>query len=149
MIVKRIYSRDLVCAQRSFSLQQAAMLMREHHVGALLVTEDEPRENEFIGIVTDRDLVLQALAEGIGPREATVGDVMMPVIATVPENAEIFEALETMRDGGIRRLAVSTGEGVLVGIVSLDDILDALGAELTSLGGVIRSERKRESAVQA
>ena len=149
MKVKRICSRNLVCARRSFSLQEAAVLMREHHVGALLVTEEGPREDEFIGIVTDRDLVLQALAEGIGPREATVGDVMMPVIATIPENAEVFEALETMRDGGIRRLAVSADEGVLVGIISLDDILDALGAELTSLGAVIRSERERESAVEA
>ena len=119
MKVKRIYSRDVIRAPRSFSLEQVAVLMRQHHVGAVLVTEDEPSDNQAIGIVTDRDLVLQAIAEGIGPREATIADVMTPSIASVSENADIFEALETMRAKGVRRLAVSAGEGVLVGIVSM------------------------------
>jgi CBS domain-containing protein len=148
MKVKRISSRNIIRAPRSFTLEQAAVLMRQHHVGALLVTEDEPGESQAIGIVTDRDLVLQAIAEGIGPRELTLGDVMRPTIFSVSENADIFEALETMRGSGVRRLAVSAGEGVLVGIVSLDDIVDALGAEVTSLAGVIRSEHERECAEQ-
>lgn len=111
MKVKRIYSRDVIRAPRSFSLEQVAVLMRQHHVGAVLVTEDEPSDNQAIGIVTDRDLVLQAIAEGIGPREATIADVMTPSIASVSENADIFEALETMRAKGVRRLAVSAGRG--------------------------------------
>jgi CBS domain-containing protein len=148
MKVKRIYSRNVIRALRSFSLGQVAVLMGRHHVAAVLVTEDESSENQAIGIVIDRDLVLQAMAEGIGPREVTVGDVMTPSIVSVSENADIHEALETMRLRGIRRLGVSTGEGVLVGIVSVDDIVDALGTELTSLAGLIRSERARQSAQQ-
>ena len=148
MKVKHIYSHNVIRTPRSLSLERLAVLMRRHHVGAVLVTEGEPSENQAIGIVTDRDLVLQAMAEGIGPREATVGDVMTPSVVSVSENADIHEALETMGVRGIRRLGVATGEGVLVGIVSFDDIVDALGTELTSLAGVIRSERVRESAQQ-
>lgn len=144
MKVKRIYSRDVIRAPRSVSLQEAAILMRQHHVGLLVVTDDEPNEDRAIGVVTDRDMVLQAIAEGVAPTEASVGDVMTQGLHSVSENADLFEALETMRAHGVRRLTVSAGEGTLVGVVTLDDIIDAFGAEVASLAGVIRGGRARE-----
>lgn len=144
MNVARIYTRSVVSVPRSSSLQQAAVLMRQYHVGALLVTEDEPDTDRAIGIVTDRDLVVQAMAEGIGPEALTVDEVMTPEIAGVAESADAHEAMVTMRELGVRRLAVTGEGGALIGILSFDDIVDALSVEMSSLAGVIRSERGRE-----
>lgn len=146
MSIERICSRNIISVPRSCSLEQAAVLMRKHHVGALLVTEDEPSANRAVGVVTDRDFVLHAMAEGIGPREANVGTVMTRGLATVPSAADIPEVMEAMRASGVRRLAVTGEGGTLVGIVSLDDIIDALGTDLASLAGIVRSEREREVA---
>src|SRR3990172_8929582 len=107
-------------AVRACTVEAAAVLMREHHVGTLVVTDDAPNDNRALGIVTDRDFVVQAAAAGIGPKEATLGE------------------------GMTHGLAVTRGDGMLVGIVSFDDVIDALAAELTSLAGIIRSERERE-----
>ena len=147
MNVDRIYSRNMVRTARSSSLKQAAALMRDHHVGALVVTEDgSGGEREMLGIVTDRDIVLHAVAEGIAPAEAAVGDIMTRAFATVPKTADLHEALEAMRGSGVRRLGVTEADGSLAGIVSLDDVIDALAVELEGLSGVIRSEREREIA---
>jgi signal-transduction protein with cAMP-binding, CBS, and nucleotidyltransferase domain len=144
MDVARIYTRNVIATQRSHSLQQAAALMRQHHIGALLVTEDEPHGDRAIGMVTDRDFVIQAMAEGISPQEITVGEVMTPEIAGVAESADVHQAMETMRQLGVRRLAVTGGDGEVVGVLSFDDVIDALSVEMSSLAKVIRSERDRE-----
>jgi CBS domain-containing protein len=149
MKVEQIYSRNVIHARRSCSLQEAAKLMREHHVGALLVTDEEQQPGRAIGIVTDRDLVLQAVAEGIGPKELTVGEVMSRGPITVPMSADIHEAMETMREHGVRRLAVSGGNAMLVGVVSLDDIVHVLAGEFATLDGIIRTEREREIVVES
>lgn len=145
MNVDRIYSRNIVSAPRSSSLGEAAALMRQHHVGALLITDDSLNENQVLGFVTDRDLVLQGLAEGVGPEDAAVGDVMTPNIASIASNADIHKAMEMMREHGIRRLAVSDSQQ-LVGVLSMDDIVDALAVETGSLAGILRTEREREVA---
>ncbi|HEX6005273.1 MAG TPA: CBS domain-containing protein [Burkholderiales bacterium] len=144
MNVARIYTRSVVSVPRSKTLQQAAILMRDFHVGALLVTEDAPNTDQAIGIVTDRDLVVQALAEGAMPDELRIDQVMTPEIAGVSESADAHEAMTTMRDAGVRRLAVTGEGGAVVGILSLDDVIDALSIELENVAGVIRSERGHE-----
>lgn len=146
MNVGRICSRGIVSVRRGASLGDAAEVMKTHHVGALLVTDDAEGADRAVGVVTDRDLVLYALAEGIGPTDACVEDVMTPAVATISADAGLFEAAESMRASGVRRLAVSDENGTLVGIVSLDDIVDAIAAELGSLALALRSERAREQA---
>ena len=123
--------------------------MRQHQVGALLVTDDEANPHRAIGIVTDRDFVRQAVAEGIGPRDATVGEIMTRALVTIANTADIREAIETMRENGVRRLAVTGGDASLVGIVSLDDIVDTLAAEFTSVAGILRTERARERVMES
>lgn len=144
MDVDRIYSRNVVSVPCSANLGEAAARMKRSHVGALLVTEDAPNDNRAIGIVTDRDLVLYALAEGIGPTEASVEDVMTRGLATVPRTANLYEVAEVMRASGVRRLGVSDADGTLVGVVSMDDMVDAIAAEFISLAGALRVERERE-----
>ena len=149
MRVDRVYTRHVVRIDESSSLADAAYLMQQHHVGTLLVTDIAPNDARVIGIVTDRDLVIQAVAEGVAPRECTVGEVMTRALATVQRSADLREALEAMRRNGVRRLAVVDGIGEPVGMVSMDDILDALGTELASLAAVVRSELDHEIARKA
>ncbi len=147
MKVERVYSRNVVATGRSASLEEAARTMRRFHVGSLIVLEPGDRGPEVAGIVTDRDLVLQGLAEGADPKETRVEKVMSPVVASVPEDAELQEAIERMRAAGVRRLLVTKATGEPAGIVSLDDAVDGLVAELASLAGLMKNELGREAAV--
>ncbi|HET7730603.1 MAG TPA: CBS domain-containing protein, partial [Usitatibacter sp.] len=124
----------------------AAAAMRRFHVGALLVVEKTEPHPEVVGIVTDRDLVLHALAEGLNVRKVAVEKVMTPVVASVAESADVLEALERMRDAGVRRLLVTTGQGDPAGILSIDDIVDGLAAELASAAALMKTEISREVA---
>lgn len=146
MKVERVYTRSIVGVPRSSDLRNAAALMHKYHVGALIVTGDDPNDPTVEGIVTDRDIVVQAVAVDLSPREVSVGDVMTPVVATIREDASLHEALETMRSGGIRRLVVTDKDNRICGFLSLDDVIDGLAAELASLSGLIRNERVREKA---
>ena len=124
----------------------AAAMMHKYHVGALLVTGDEPHDNTVVGFVTDRDIVVQAVAQDISPREVTVGDVMTPVVATIQASADLHEALEMMRSAGIRRLVVTDDDNRIAGFLSLDDVIDGLAAEMASLAALLKTEHRREVA---
>lgn len=152
MQVDRICSHNIATIARGANLVEAAQLMRRMHVGALVVVADEPAEiRRAVGIVTDRDLVLQAMANGVGPQDATVAEVMTEGLAAVPQNADVFEAIEAMQSHGVRRLAVSNAEGALVGVVSLDDVIGVLGTELGTLAATLSKEMatEREAAQRA
>jgi predicted transcriptional regulator len=146
MRVERVYTRSIVGVPESCDLRDAAAMMHKYHVGALLVTGDEPHEMTVVGFVTDRDIVVQAVAQDIAPREITVGDVMTPVVATIRETADLHEAIEMMRGAGIRRLVVTDEDNRIAGFLSLDDVIDGLAAEFASLSGLIKTERAREVA---
>ncbi len=146
MKVERIYTRNVVGASRRDTLEEAAATMRRFHVGALLVIEASDTGPEVVGIVTDRDLVLLGIAEGLNPRKIAVEKVMTPVVASVPESADVLEALERMRSAGVRRLLVSTEKGDPAGILSIDDIVDGLATELASAAALMKTEVRRETA---
>lgn len=146
MKVERVYTRSIVGVPRSSDLRNAASLMHKYHVGALLVTADDPEDFTVEGLVTDRDIVVQAVAMDLAPGEVTVGDVMTPVVATIGEQADLHEALEMMRGAGIRRLVVTDADNRIAGFLSLDDVLDGMAAEFASLSGLIKNERVREAA---
>jgi CBS domain-containing protein len=144
MKIERLYSRNVVTAPRSASLGEAAQLMRRFHVGSIVVIDESSDARRAVGIVTDRDLVLQAMANGIGPGDGAVGEVMHEGLVSIPSGADVFEAIEAMRANGVRRLAVSGPDGALTGVLSLDDVIAGLGVELGSLTNVLGSEFKAE-----
>jgi CBS domain-containing protein len=127
---------------RSASLAEAAAAMRRYQVGSLLVVEDGTGSTHPVGIVTDRDLALQ----GFASEATTVADAMTPVLATVREDADIHEALETMRAHGVRRLVVLSPGGQVSGILSIDDVVDGLSADLASASAVLKGEIRRDAA---
>jgi CBS domain-containing protein len=145
MNIGEICSRTVVVAEASMPVQQAAKLMREHHVGALVVIEGGAAASRPVGIVTDRDLVVEVVAADVDYRTLSVGDVMAERPATLRESAGVFEAIGQMRSGGVRRLVVVDAGGRLVGIVTMDDLAEILAEELSGLAQAIRQEQRHEA----
>jgi predicted transcriptional regulator len=148
MAVGEICKREVVVTEKSVSVVDAAQLMRRHHVGDLVVVEEKAGRKHPIGIVTDRDIVVEVVAAGVNPDTLKVGDIMGPEVATVRESEGLFEALRHMRDKGVRRMPVVDREGVLVGILTLDDLLSLLAEEMTELAKLVSHERQREATVR-
>lgn len=145
MTVGDICSHDVVFARASEPVRQAARRMRQHHVGDLVVVETHRIP---VGIVTDRDLVVGALANHGDIDELQVGEVMTPNPVLASETLGLEDALELMRARAIRRLPVVDGDGGLTGILTLDDVLQVLNQELTKLVQLVMREQKREAVVR-
>lgn len=126
----------------SATLSEAAAAMRRYQVGTLLVVGDEPPTGRPVGIITDRDLALQGPASEV----MTVAEAMTPVVATIHEDADVHEALETMRAHGVRRLVVTGRNGLVSGILSIDDVIDGLATDLASASAVLKGEIRRDAA---
>ena len=142
MKVERIFTRHVMATTRSAPIAEAAAAMQRFQVGTLLVVDDPPGERKPIGIVTDRDLALQ----GFASESSLVGSVMTPVVATIRIDADIHEALEVMRAHAVRRLAVLDADGLVCGILSIDDIVDGLSADLAAAAAVLKGELRQDAA---
>ncbi len=144
MPVSEICNREVVFLKPADSAVDAARLMRQHHVGDVIVVEERGGQRVPVGVVTDRDLVVEILAPELVPGAITVGDFMSPELVTVKESTGVFESIEYMRTKGVRRLPVVNESGGLVGILALDDLLDLLAEELQSVAKLIKYEQKKE-----
>lgn len=144
MSIGKICNREVIFVQSDTSLQEAAQLMRQHHVGALVVVDGVSGKRQPMGLVTDRDLVVEVQALELDATVITVGDIMSQSV-TVQENSGVFEAIQLMRDRAVRRLPVVDEQGELTGIVSLDDFLRLLSDELSLLSALIAREQAKES----
>ena len=145
MPVGEICNREAITVRRGGSALDAARLMRQHHIGDVLVVEDRGGVRVPIGIVTDRDLVVEIMASELNQKLIAVGDFMVPELATIKENAGVFEAIQYMRAKGVRRLPVVDDSGGLVGILTLDDLLELLAEELLALAKLVAHEQKMET----
>lgn len=144
MSLIELTKRPLRCVERSCTLREAARRMVEHAVGALVVT-DASGETP-LHVMTDRDLVVM-LAEGLGPDDATVDCLVHQPLQTIEVDADLAQAARRMRESHVRRLPIVDAQGRLVGIVSLDDLLVALGREMADVERTIRSEIAHEREV--
>jgi CBS domain-containing protein len=130
---------------RATPLTDAARLMREQHVGSLVVVDETGTGRVPVGILTDRDIVVAVVAREVDPRALTAGDVMSNDLATVRPTDSAADALERMRRRGVRRLPVVAENGTLAGIVTIDDLLAAVADELGALVRAISAEQARET----
>jgi len=136
--------RHVVTATRETSISDAAQQMRDSHVGSLIVVELRANRVEPVGILTDRDIVIEVLAENVDPDTVTVGDVMTTAVLKVCEHDSIFEIAQRMRARGVRRVPVVSNQDELVGVLAQDDILAMLCEELTLLVKVSTREVEQE-----
>ena len=149
MIVGEICNREVVVVEPGAAIQEAARLMREHHVGCLVVAEAREGRTVPVGMLTDRDLVVELLAMDLDPDTVSVGDVMSPDPVVAYEEDRLWDVLRRMRIEGVRRLPVVDREGALQGILALDDLLELLAGELAELARVVLRERRREELVRS
>ncbi len=143
MKVQEIFTRGTVHIPQDRNLQDAAEQMHQQHVGALIVT-DGSAANRLLGILTDRDIVLKAVAAGAQPRQALVAEAMSTGVATISEHADLGEAMQAMFSHGVRRLAVTDSGERVVGVLSLDDLIEALVRDWVLLASIVRSGQQRE-----
>ena len=144
MDVNLICNHNVATVQRSDSVTDAAALMRDEHVGDLIVVETRGNASVPVGILTDRDVVVGVIAKRIAPDTVTVGDAMTSNLLTVREDASMEFALREMRRYGVRRAPVVRANGDLVGIIAVDDIIQHLASQLSRLAELIQLEQDTE-----
>lgn len=151
MRVSQVCTRNVVCAASDRTVREVAETMRRNHVGSVVVVDGRHAEDAGsapIGLLTDRDIVVSVVAPGILPEVVTVGDVMSLPLYTIDEDSELADAIARMREKGVRRLVVTDRAGGLAGILAVDDVYDALTAQLGELGRAVEREQVREAALR-
>ncbi len=131
-----ICTRQVVYCGRHASVLEIAQLMRNHHVGDLVVAETRDDVLKPLGVVTDRDLVVKVLAEGVAPETLTAADLMTRKLVTALDTESAHEAIVRMRAEGIRRLPIVDRGGALIGVLSADDVTEFLAEELTEVAHI-------------
>jgi CBS domain-containing protein len=146
----RLCNRDPVSIEPQADIVVAARLMREKHIGFLIVAESDTKTGirKVVGVLTDRDIIVTVVAREVDPRELRVSDVMTSNPLLVSEDCSLDAALGFMRDAGVRRVPVVSANGGLCGVLSLDDVLERLATQLSSVAGCIRSEQRAERMVR-
>ena len=144
MNIGELCKREVIIIERDDSILKAAKLMREYHVGDLVVIERQDIGNVPVGIITDRDIVIEVIAEDIELNSVTIGDVMSYELLTVQDDDPIVETVQRMRSKGIRRVPVMNRRGSLEGILAVDDLIDLLAEQINDLVSLIGNEQRNE-----
>ena len=149
MSIGAFCTREVVIAERDTGVVELAQLMRKHHVGDVIVVEKQGDLVVPVGIITDRDIVVELIAGQVDLDSVTTGDVMNPELITATEKEGIWDTLQRMRSKGIRRLPVINEDGGLEGILTVDDLIELLADELALLAkiaghGLELEEKRRE-----
>lgn len=142
MRIAELCRRPVVTAYPETNLAEVARTMRNEHVGCVVVID---LERKPVGLLTDRDIVVETLACGVDPRIVTAGDIMTAGPVTVPADQDSVWALKVMRDRGVRRLPVVDSEGRLAGILALDDVLESAATGLYDAVQALGTERLQET----
>ena len=145
MKVQDIMTSDVQCCGPDTNLAEASLIMWENDCGALPVLE---ASGKVVGMVTDRDICMAVGTRNRAPSEITVFEVKpnpRELYACAPED-DIHAALKTMREQGVRRLPVVNDDNELVGILSVDDLIDLFSEQIVDLARLIAREQGREKA---
>jgi CBS domain-containing protein len=144
LAVNLICSPNVATVAATEDVAKAAALMRAQHVGDLVVVESRNNATVPIGILTDRDIVVGVIAKRIAPDAVTVRDAMTRNPLTVREDASVEFALREMRRYGVRRAPVVRANGDLVGMITIDDVIQHLAVQMSRLADLIRLEQDAE-----
>jgi len=142
-------TRPAVVVGEQESALDAARRMRRFHVGDLIIVRDTPRGQVPTGIVTDRDLALEVMAQGVEPDAVELRDLKTAArLVIAREDEDLEAAMDRMRENGVRRLPVVDGDGMLVGILTADDALELLSEGLSDLVRIVGRQRRTEQALR-
>ena len=144
MTIGEICNREVVYVNRDVTVHAACKLMRHYHVGSLVVVDEVDGKRVPVGILTDRDVVVEIDAMDLDAKVITAGDIMSEELVTVPDRNDVLETIEIMRFKGVRRVPVVDAEGRLAGIVTVDDLLGILADELSDIARIVAREPSHE-----
>lgn len=144
MLLKDVCTPNVVCCGPQTTAVEAASLMRHRHVGDLVVVSDPQEESAPLGVVTDRDIVVEVLGNGLNPATTTVGSLMRTPVVIAHESEDTTQVIERMRTHGVRRIPVVAHEGEVVGIITLDDLLQLFVADAGALLDILKKARTNE-----
>lgn len=147
MRIGNVCTQQVVCTHRNATVSEAAQLMRDYHVGTLVVADGEQDSVTPVGLITDRDIVVEVVAPRIDADAVIVGEIMNPTLITAFEDDDIYETIQKMGLKGVRRLPVVDPEGRLVGIVSEDDLLEQLSREMATLATISQRQQAKEAVL--
>ena len=136
MPVKDVARTDVVTAGSDQTAGNLATLMKEENVGCVVIEADD----EPIGIVTDRDLVVTVLESRSKPSEVNAGEIMTESPVTVDVDTGILKATEAMYEASVRRIPIVDENGKVAGIITMDDLLVLLTDELDNLASIVEAE---------
>jgi CBS domain-containing protein len=140
-----ICTRTVTIAYQSMTVNEAARLMREHHVGSLAVVEElSPDERVVVGVLTDRDIAMGVVAADRDPHGMRVGDLMSKDVLTARAEDSVLDLLAAMRRKGVRRIPVVGPRGTLIGIVALDDVLEVVAQEMQAVAAAVGASQKHD-----
>jgi CBS domain-containing protein len=129
-MVRDVMTKKPITLAASATILEAAKKMKEGDIGDILVTKG----NQLCGIITDRDIVVRAIADGKDPARVTLDEVCSHEVTTVSPDDDVGKAVQLMRDKAIRRVPVME-KGLPVGIVSLGDLAQTLDRS-SALGAI-------------
>ena len=144
MTIADCCNRNVVFASRETTVAEAANLMRHHHVGDVVVVDQIDGARTPVGIVTDRDIVVEVVAADVDPRRIRLGDLLVGELAIAQERDACRDVVRLMAAKGVRRMPVVNVAGALVGIVTVDDLLPDLATCLGELSQLAARGRERE-----
>lgn len=140
-----ICTRTVTIVYPSMAVGEAARLLREHHVGSLVVVEEaSPDQRVVVGMLTDRDIALGVVAADRDPHGMRVGDIMSRGVLTAREQDSVLDLLASMRRKGVRRIPVTDARGTLIGIVALDDVLEIVAQEMQAVASAVGASQRHE-----
>ena len=139
---------QLVCVDSGASLKEAAQLMLKKHVGSVIVVEEKSGKKTPVGIITDRDLMIETLAQDVDPSSLNVKDIMTRTLATAPHTDDIFSMIAKMKENGVHRLPIVDQKGELTGIVTSRKLVQCLIQGLNDLSALSLNQHQKEKQVR-
>ena len=152
MVGGKVCNREVVVIEKNGSISETVEFMRKYPVGDVMVVEERFGQRVPIGILTDRDIVIELLAEDVDIGGINVSDVMRYEIEIAREGDDLIETIKRMKCArmkcaGVRRMPVVSEQGGLIGILTLDDLMELLSEMRSDFVALIRKKPTQEKKI--
>lgn len=144
MLVSNLCSRHPVIVAVGAPISDVALLMRDKHVGAVIVTEGGPERFRAVGMITDRDIIRAQFERTADMSRLSAGQVMTRNPLVIGEEESVDGAIAHLRARGVRRAPVVALDGTLMGLISVDDLLTHVARKLANLAEVVEWQPRTE-----
>lgn len=141
-------TRHVITVAPDATVVEASKLMRQHHVGVVVIVDERTGGAKPLGVLTDRDIAVEVVALGVAPDTLKVSEAVQRPATSLAEDTGYAEAVRFMSVNGVRRMPIVDRAGNLVGIITLDDILRQLAGPLLALCDLVARERTFEKATR-